>query len=117
MEMMQPITNWRRKAAYGIRVLPSRIYLMRNGSPVTKEDGFEQRVIHTEYMGKPMSSLKKTGYAVSPDFEFDICVTNSKKGPLLDEQTIRNILEQMEIQGIGAMHSMGEGMCALELVK
>jgi len=117
MQMMQPITNWRQKAAYGIRVMPKRIYLKRNGESIRHEDGFEQGVVHTEYMGKPVSSLKKTGYVESPDFEFTIYVTISKKdkGPLLDETTVKRILEQIELQGIGAMHSMGKGQCTLEL--
>jgi len=114
MQTQKLITSWRSKIQNGVRVRPSKIYLMRNGSPIQEWDGFEQTPVHTEYMGRPMTSIKRMAYIENPVFDADIWVVkdNSKKGegtPIISETNMRMLLQQMEEIGLGAMRRMGYG--------
>lgn len=117
MSIQKSITSWRSKMQRGVRVMPVRVYLIRDGKHITNPDGFEQRVVHSEVMGSPVTSLKRIAFINEPEFEFEVWSANDKESAVLSHKALSNLLEQIEVTGIGSMHSMGMGMCELKLAE
>lgn len=115
MSIQKSITSWRQKLARGVRVIPDRIYLTRNGEKVNEVDGVDTSVVHSEHMGRPVSSLRKVELLRKVEFSCKILVANEKGKPIISEDKLRNLLEHIEYSGIGAQRSMGYGRCELQL--
>ncbi|OPX65636.1 MAG: hypothetical protein A4E30_00307 [Methanomassiliicoccales archaeon PtaB.Bin215] len=112
---------WPTAMKRGVRVLPSKLYLKRDGAYIEKPDGEEQFVSHLEEVrtGRPYSAIKKVEFLNQPEFEAEIWVANvTGKGapkPLINEETMRLLLDHVQMAGIGAMRSMGFGMCEIAM--
>ena len=116
MTIQKSITSWRQKFQLGIRAMPNRIYLMRNGEHLTKADGVMQSVVHTEYMGKPMASLNKSEYIDRPSFECEIWVGKERGKPVLNEDKMYELLQHAGVIGLGAKRTMGYGQWTPKLL-
>lgn len=114
--VQKSITNFRVKIQRGVRVNPRKIYLYKNNEYVKKADGIEQNVTHAEYMGRPVSSLTKTAYIEQPEFKFSYLVAKERGKPIIDNEVMRGILDHIEVTGIGARRSLGNGRSVLEIV-
>lgn len=117
MSVQKSITSWRSKMQRGVRVMPQKVYLMRDGIPLKQADGTIQTVVHAEDIrGKPQTSLKRTEYVEKADFEFEVWVAKEKGTPILSTKVLRNLLSHCEVTGFGALHTMGYGQCELSIV-
>ncbi|MDD3494198.1 MAG: hypothetical protein PHI12_11075 [Dehalococcoidales bacterium] len=120
MSIQKSITSWRQKLQRGVRVLPNRLYLRREGAVVKEADGMDSMVVHVPYMGRTISGLKLVEFVVRPSFTCDIYVAMTGRGkdrsPIIDRKTLRDLLDLVEISGIGAMRSMGYGMCKITIL-
>lgn len=121
MQIQKSITSWRNKIQNGVRVSPQNIYLMREGDYIETWDGFSQSVVHSEYMGRPQSSVKKMAYINNAEFECEVWVGRdfSKAGggkPIINAEIMRKLLKHAQEIGLGAMRRMGNGKFDAEWV-
>jgi len=115
MSIQRSITMWRSKIQNGVRVLPDRIYLTKNGTPITSNGDFIESVVHADTPQGPISGLCQTEILQgSPEFECELWVGKQRGVPIISDKILKNLLEHIEITGVGAKRRMCYGMLKLD---
>ncbi len=88
-----------------IFVNPDRIYLLRDGEPVTKADGIHLSIGHITGPSGPRSTLGYHEYVEQPVVEFEVMATRD----CIPGDDWATLWAQAEENGIGTSRSMGFG--------
>lgn len=100
--------NLKSKLAERLYVEGEKVYLTRDGKPIEKPDGSEQKAIHVITAQGPRSALKVIDYVAAPaQLSFVIRYVNDG---VIDRDLVDTLLEHMSWNGIGSDRSQGNGM-------
>jgi hypothetical protein len=104
-------TNLKSRAAERLFVEGDRIYIYRDGKPITRVDGAEERAIHVMTAQGERSALKRYDFINAPcSIRFNLKVLNDRQ---FDTDLVRTLFEYAGINGMGADRSQGNGIFEL----
>lgn len=100
-------TALRARTAERLFVEQDKVYLMRDGKHITKEDGKEERPIHVDGPQGKKTALKRFHFVNEPSITF---TCRYLRDGIIDKELIGIFLEYAGWNGLGADRSQGEGM-------
>lgn len=107
-------TNLKSRLAERIFVENDKIRFMRDGKPVPKVDGDEERAIHVMTAQGPRTALKRCDFVNGPcELKFTVRVLDDG---LVDADLVETLLEFGGWNGLGADRSQGNGMFELKSI-
>lgn len=81
------------------------LFIMKDGKPVTKPDGFQERMVHAKSPSGPVNALKRFAYVLRPTVQF----TAYLLGNSVTSEDLGMILKYGATHGYGGERSMQEG--------
>lgn len=108
------VKAFKAKLANKLYVAESKVYLSKNGSVVTEDDGSYDQPVHAMTPKGPINALKCVHYVDNPRLESTIKVLDDGNKEVTINN-IRKVLEYGQIHGFGGERSMGEGRYLWEI--
>lgn len=108
-------TNLKSRLAERCFVEEEKIRFTRDGKPVLKPDGNEERAIHVMGPQGPRTALKKVDFVSGP-VELSFTLRTLADG-IVDEELLRTLLEFGGYNGLGTDRAMGNGVFELKTLQ
>jgi hypothetical protein len=113
-ETKSRFTNLKSKVAERLFVEDEKIYMLRDGKPLPKVDGNEERAIHVMTAQGPRTALKRTDFVNAPaTLKFTLRFLGDG---VVDQDLIDTLLEYSSWNGVGADRSQGNGLFEVKSV-
>ncbi len=104
-------TNLKSKVAERLFVEEDHIHILKEGKPLPKSDGNEERAIHVLTPQGPRSALKRVDFVAGPaTLKFNVRYLDENNKGVVSLDLIKAILEFGGWNGLGADRSQGNGL-------
>jgi len=100
---------------HGVFVKPEKIYLTRNGKPITHADGIIKTGIRGIVKRQIITALKRAEYVTKPELRFQLWIVKSEARRLFTEKTLEEMWNLAEEIGLAGDRALGEGKFYVEV--
>ena len=87
------------------------LHVIRDGNPVTKGDGFQERLVHSNTPQGPINAIKQFEYVVRPYIKFAAALL----GTSVKAEDLATLMKYGAVHGYGGERSQQEGQYTFEI--